>query len=127
MSKRAVASPGAPKAVGPYSQAIVAGGFVFCSGQIPLDPISGKLVESEDVAAHVRRAMDNLQAALEAAGSGLDKLVKVTIFMADMRDYLEVNKAYAAYAGDVPPARTAVQVAMLPLKARVEIEAIALA
>lgn len=127
MSKRAIATEGAPRAVGPYHQAIVAGGFVFCSGQVPLDPATGRLVESADVAEHVRRAMDNLRATLEAAGSGLDRLVKVTIFLADMGDYLTVNKAYAAYVGDVPPARSAVQVARLPLDARVEIEAIALA
>jgi 2-iminobutanoate/2-iminopropanoate deaminase len=127
MSKQAIATAGAPKAVGPYSQAIVAGGFVFCSGQIPLDPSTGRLIESADIGDHVRRAMDNLRAAIEAAGSGLDRLVKVTIFLADMRDYLAVNQAYAAYVGDVPPARTAVQVAVLPLAARVEIEAIALA
>jgi 2-iminobutanoate/2-iminopropanoate deaminase len=127
MSKRAIATDGAPKAVGPYSQAIVAGGFVFCAGQVPLDPATGKLIESADVADHVRRAMDNLRAVLEAAGSSLDKLVKVTIFLADMRDYLAVNKAYAQYTGAVPPARSAVQVARLPLDARVEIEVVALA
>lgn len=127
MSKRAIATDGAPKAVGPYSQAIVAGGLVFCSGQVPLDPGTGRLIESEDVGDHVRRAMDNIRATLEAAGSSLDKLVKVSIFLADMRDYLAVNKAYAAYVGAIPPARTAVQVAMLPLAARIEIEAIALA
>ena len=124
MSKRAVATKGAPKAVGPYSQAIVAGGLVFCAGQIPLGP-DGALVQSDDVRDHVRRVMDNVRAVLEAAGSSLDNLVKVTIFLADMADYPAVNEAYAAYVGAVPPARSAVQAAKLPLGARVEIEAIA--
>ena len=125
--KRAVSSAGAPKAVGPYSQAIVAGGLVFCSGQVPLDPATGKLIESADVGDHVRRALDNLKAVLESAGSSLDKAVKVTVFLADLADYPEVNRAYAGYFTDTPPARSAVQVAALPLRARVEIELIALA
>jgi 2-iminobutanoate/2-iminopropanoate deaminase len=125
--RRAVSSTGAPKAVGPYSQAIVAGGFVFTAGQIPLDPATGKLVESPDVGDHVRRALDNLKAVLEAAGSGLDKVVKSTVFLADLADYPEVNRVYAEYFTAVPPARSAVQVAALPLRARVEIELVALA
>ena len=124
MSKRAIATEGAPKAVGPYSQAIVAGGLVFCAGQIPLTP-EGKLIESDDVRDHVRRVMENVRAVLQAAGSDLDKLVKVTIFLADMADYPAVNEAYAAFVGEVPPARSAIQAAKLPLGARVEIEAIA--
>lgn len=125
MTKRAIATEGAPRAVGPYSQAVVGGGFVFCAGQIPLDPATGKLIESEDVRDHVHRAMNNLAAVLAAAGSGIEKLVKVTIFLSDLRDYPAVNEAYAKHVGDVPPARTTVQAAMLPLAARVEIDAIA--
>jgi 2-iminobutanoate/2-iminopropanoate deaminase len=126
MSKRAIATDGAPKAVGPYSQAVVAGGLVFCAGQIPLTP-EGKLIASDDVRDHVRRVMENVRAVLQAAGSDLDKLVKVTIFLADMADYPAVNEAYAAFVGEVPPARSAIQAAKLPLGARVEIEAIAAA
>jgi len=125
--KRAVSTTGAPKAVGPYSQAIVAGGFVFTAGQVPLDPATGKLVDSPDVGDHVRRALDNLAAVLEAAGSSLDKVVKVTVFLADLADYPDVNRAYAAYFSRTPPARSAVQVAALPLHARLEIEVVALA
>lgn len=125
--KRAITTEQAPKAVGPYSQAVVANGFVFCSGQIPLDPATGKLIESADIADHVRRVMENLRAVLEAAGSDFSKVVKTTIFVAQMSDFPEVNKAYATFFTDVPPARATVQAAALPLNARVEIEMTALA
>ncbi|NOY44086.1 MAG: RidA family protein [Deltaproteobacteria bacterium] len=124
--KRAVTTDGAPKAIGPYSQAVVAGGFVFCSGQIPLDPITGEMVEG-DVATQTRRVLENLKAVLEAAGSGLDRVVKTTVFLADMGDFAAMNQVYAGFFGDVPPARAAVEVAALPKGARVEIEAVALA
>ena len=126
MAKKIVVTEGAPKAVGPYSQAVVAGGFVFLSGQVPLDPRTGKLIESESVADHVRRVMDNLGSVLEAAGSEFDLAVKATIYLADMKDFPEVNRAYAAYFKDAPPARATVQVAALPLGARVEIDMVAL-
>jgi 2-iminobutanoate/2-iminopropanoate deaminase len=126
MSKRVISSEDAPKAVGPYSQAIAANGFVFLSGQVPLDPRTGKLIESADVGDHVRRVMDNLKAVLGAAGSGLDRAVKATIYLADIADFPAVNQAYAAYFGDRPPARATVQVGALPLGARVEIDLIAL-
>lgn len=124
--KRAITTEQAPKAVGPYSQAIVANGFVFCSGQIPLDPATGKLIDSADIGDHVRRVMENLRAVLEAAGSDFSNVVKTTIFVAQMSDFPEVNKAYAAFFTDVPPARATVQAAGLPLNARVEIEMTAL-
>jgi 2-iminobutanoate/2-iminopropanoate deaminase len=127
MSKRAISTEAAPKAVGPYSQAIAAAGCVFTSGQIPLDPATGKLIESDDVGDHVRRVMENLKAVLEAAGTRLEQTVKATIYLADMRDFPEVNRAYAAYFTELPPARATVQVAALPLGARVEIDLIALA
>ncbi len=127
MSKRAISTEAAPKAVGPYSQAIVAGGFVFLSGQVPLDPATGKLITSDAVGDHVRRAMDNLKAVLEAAGSGLERAVKATLYLADIADFPEVNRAYAAYFGAEPPARATLQVGALPLGARVEIDLIALA
>lgn len=126
-TKLAISSAAAPKAVGPYSQAISAGGFVFTSGQIPLDPATGKLIESADVGDHVRRVLDNLAAVLAAAGTNLQRAVKTTIFVADLKDFADVNKAYAAYFPDTPPARSTVQVAALPLGSRVEIEVVALA
>ncbi|MDH5674203.1 MAG: RidA family protein [Myxococcales bacterium] len=125
--KRVIETDLAPPAVGPYSQAIVAGGFVFLSGQVPLDPATGRLIESEDVGDHVARCFENLKAVLEAAGSDLDRAVKVTLYLADIHDYRAANEAYARYFGEAPPARAAFQVARLPLNARVEIDMIALA
>jgi 2-iminobutanoate/2-iminopropanoate deaminase len=127
MTKRAISTEHAPKAVGPYSQAIVAGGFIFLSGQVPLDPVSGRLIESDDIGDHVRRVMDNLQAVLHAAGSDFNRAVKATIYVTDLADFAEVNRAYAAYFRDAPPARATVQVVALPLNARVEIDLVALA
>jgi 2-iminobutanoate/2-iminopropanoate deaminase len=127
MSKRTISSEGAPKAVGPYSQAVVAGGFVFLSGQVPLDPRTGKLIESQDVADHVSRIMENLRSVLAAAGSDLSRVVKTTIYLADIADYPAVNRAYASYFKEAPPARTTLQAGGLPLGARVEIDMIALA
>jgi 2-iminobutanoate/2-iminopropanoate deaminase len=126
MTKRAISTDAAPKAVGPYSQAIAASGFVFLSGQVPLDPRTGKLIDSEVIGDHVRRAMDNLKGVLEAAGSSLERAVKVTIYLADIADFPDVNRAYAEYFGQAPPARAAIQVGALPLGARVEIDMIAL-
>src|SRR5437868_5880813 len=96
MSKKTVESPHAPKAVGPYSQAVVAGGFVFCAGQIPLDPATGQLVAG-DVQAQTARVMDNLKAVLEAAGSSFEQAVKVTIYLADLADFARMNDVYAKY------------------------------
>ena len=123
--KRTVSTPSAPAAIGPYSQAVVAGGFVFCSGQIPLDPATGALVEG-DIGVQTRRVLENLKAVLEAAGSGIDRVVKTTVFLADLADFQEMNAVYAEYFGGDPPARAAVQVAALPKGARIEIEAVAL-
>jgi 2-iminobutanoate/2-iminopropanoate deaminase len=128
--RRAVTTVGAPKAIGPYSQAVVwtgGGGLVFCSGQVALDPASGDLTGASDVRAQARRAMENLKAVLEAAGSGFDKVVKTTIFLADMGDFAAVNEVYGSYFAAEPPARSTVQVAALPRGALVEIEAIAIA
>lgn len=125
MSKRVVITEAAPAAVGPYSQAIVAAGFVFVSGQIPLDPSTGKLIESEAIDDHIRRVMDNLEAILREAGSGLGRVVKTTIYLTDITDFAAVNRAYAEYFHSAPPARATVQVAALPLNARVEIDVIA--
>jgi len=120
-----VSTADAPGAIGPYSQAIAAGELLFCSGQIPLDPSSGRIIEG-DVEAQTRRALDNLVAVLRAGGSSPEQVVKTTIFLADMDDFAKVNAVYGEYFSAEPPARSTVQVARLPRDVRVEIEAIAL-
>ncbi|HEY0605129.1 MAG TPA: RidA family protein [Herpetosiphonaceae bacterium] len=115
----------APGAIGPYSQAIVAGDLVFCSGQLPMDPSTGQLVTGS-IEEQTRRVLDNLSGLLEAAGSSRKHVVKTTIFLADMNDFAAVNATYAEYFDQEPPARSTVEVARLPRDARVEIEAIAL-
>src|SRR4029453_9132241 len=123
--KRVVFASTAPTPVGPYSQAIVAGGFVFASGQIPLDPASGKLVEGE-IEVQAERVLQNLRAVLEAAGSSLDHVVRATVYLVDLAVFPRVNAVYGGYFRAEPkPARTTVQVAALPLGAQVEIDAIA--
>jgi 2-iminobutanoate/2-iminopropanoate deaminase len=113
----------APAAVGAYSQAVVTGGLVFTAGQIPLHP-AGHLVEG-DVRVQTRQALDNLSAVLDAAGSGLDRAVKCTVFLADMNDFAAMNEVYGSYFVGDPPARSAVEVARLPRDVRVEIECVA--
>lgn len=120
-----VSTSQAPAAIGPYSQAIVTGEYVFCSGQIALDPQSGQLVEG-DVRAQARRVLENLSAVLNAANSSLAQVVKTTVFLVSMDDYAAVNEVYGEFFSGVAPARSAVAVAGLPRGARVEIEAIAL-
>ena len=124
--KNAVQTDRAPAAVGPYSQAIRAGGTVWASGQIPLDPATGRLVEG-GVEEQARQALRNLGAVLEAAGSGFDRVVKATVYLTDFADFEEVNRVYAEFMPSPPPARVCVQVSRLPRDARVEIDAIALA
>jgi len=114
----------APAAIGPYSQAIVVNTMIYCSGQIPINPVSGN-IESEDIAAQTRQVLNNLRAVLTAAGSGLDKVVKTTIFLTDLNDFQIVNSIYAEAFGAHKPARSTVQVARLPRAAKIEIEAIA--
>jgi 2-iminobutanoate/2-iminopropanoate deaminase len=127
MTKRAViVSAGAPAAIGPYSQAIRAGGLVFVSGQIPLDPGTGQVVQG-GIAAQAERVLTSLRAILDAAGSGLERVVKTTVFLTDLGDFAEVNAVYARYFSQTPPARATVQVAALPRGVRIEIEAVALA
>ena len=120
-----IKTEGAPAAIGPYSQAVRAGGFIFCSGQIPTDPKTGEFVPG-GVAEQTEQVMRNLMAVLEAAGSGLDRIVKTTVFLADMNDFAAMNEVYGRYFQENPPARATVQAARLPRDARVEIEAIAL-
>jgi len=115
----------APQAIGPYSQAIKANGFVFASGQIPLDPATGQLIEG-DIRAQTERVLNNVQAVLEAAGSALDRVVKTTVFLADMNDFAVVNEVYANFFGATRPARSTVQAARLPRDVKVEIEVVAL-
>ena len=122
--KTVVATTNAPEAIGPYSQAISAEGFVFCSGQVPLDPLTGELVGGS-ISDQTRRCMENLGAVLEAAGTSLVHMVKVTVYLTDINDYPECNDAYADFVGAEPPARAAVAVAALPRGARVEIDCIA--
>ena len=117
----------APQALGPYSQAIRANGFIFCSGQIPIDPAAGAVVATTTAADQARQAITNLQKVLEAAGSGLDKVVKTTVFLGDMNDFAAVNVVYAELFGGTKPARSCVQAARLPKDVKIEIEAIAVA
>lgn len=130
MSRQVISTDGAPKAIGPYSQAIVsvpspAGRTVYCSGQIPLDPQTGELVGAGDVKAQAHRILQNLGAVLQAAGGSLAAVVKTTIFLTDLQDFVLVNEVYASYFPEAPPARATVQVSALPRGAQVEIEAIA--
>jgi 2-iminobutanoate/2-iminopropanoate deaminase len=122
--REAVSSEQAPKAIGPYSQAIRAGDFLFLSGQIPLDPATGQLVPG-DVAAQTRQVLDNLRAVLAAAGLSVDAVVRTTIYLVDLGDFAVVNEVYSSYFADPAPARATVQVSRLPRDARVEIDAIA--
>jgi 2-iminobutanoate/2-iminopropanoate deaminase len=123
--RQIVETEGAPRAIGPYSQAIRAGGFVFCSGQIPLDPLTGEFVAG-GVAEQTEQVLRNLSAVLEAAGTGLERVVKTTVFLADMNDFAAMNEVYGRYFTDDPPARATVEAARLPRDARVEIEVVAL-
>jgi 2-iminobutanoate/2-iminopropanoate deaminase len=124
MTRQAVSTPGAPAAIGPYSQAIRSAELVFCSGQLGLDPATGELVEG-DTAAQAERALRNLGAVLDAAGCSFADVVKVTIFLTDLADFTAVNAVYVRFMDEPPPARSTVEVAGLPKGARIEIEAIA--
>lgn len=125
-SIEAIQTPAAPEPVGPYNQAVLAGGWLFCSGQIALDPVSGAMVGDGDVEAETRQVLSNLVAVLRAAGSGPNQVVRTTVFLADLADFARVNAIYAeTFQGPVPPARACVQVAALPRGARVEIDCIA--
>ena len=124
--KQIVATDEAPRAIGPYSQAVVAGGLVFASGQIPLDPRTGEFVAG-GIREQTERVMQNLSAVLRAAGSGLERVLKATVYLADMADFAEMNEVYGSYFREEPPARSTVQAARLPRDARVEIDVIALA
>jgi 2-iminobutanoate/2-iminopropanoate deaminase len=122
--KEAVSSPDAPKAIGPYSQAVRAGQLLFVSGQVPLDPATGQIVAG-DIQTQTRRVFDNLAAVLKAGGRSFADVVRTTVFLADMNDFSAVNDVYGTYFSTPYPARATVQVARLPKDARVEIDLIA--
>ena len=125
MKRQIVQTDNAPGAVGPYSQGTRTDQMVFTAGQLPLDPATGKMVAG-DIQDQTRQSLKNLQAVLEAAGAGLDSVMKTTVFLQDMGEFKLMNEIYAEFFPDNPPARSAVEVAALPLGARVEIEAIGL-
>jgi len=125
MIRHVVATDRAPGAVGPYSQAIRTDALVFTAGQIPLDPATGALVEGP-IEAQTRRVLENISAVLEAAGSSLGRVVKMTVFITDLGNFQRMNAVYADFFPDAPPARSAVQVGALPLGAHIEMEAVAL-
>ena len=115
----------APAPIGPYSQAVRANGFIFISGQIPVNPETGTLIKN-DAENQARQVLKNLEAIVTAAGSSLSKMVKTTVYLIDMKDFPSVNRVYEEFLGDVKPARATVQVARLPMDARIEIDAVAL-
>ncbi|MBI3271241.1 MAG: RidA family protein [Planctomycetes bacterium] len=122
--RRVVATESAPRAIGPYSQAIACGDWVFTSGQIAIDPASGTLVPG-GITEQTRRVLENLGAVLAAAGSSLDRVVKTTVFLKDMGEFAAMNEVYATFFREAPPARSTVEAARLPRDVRVEIDAIA--
>lgn len=123
MKREIISTNNAPQAIGPYSQGMKIGDFIFTSGQIPINPETGELVT--DIQKATRQSLENLKGVLEAAGSSLDKVVKVSVFVKDMNDFALVNEIYAEYFNENPPARSCVEVARLPKDAVIEIEAIA--
>jgi 2-iminobutanoate/2-iminopropanoate deaminase len=124
--RQVIATPNAPRAIGPYSQAIEANGFIFVSGQIPLDPATQQIVEG-GVAEQTERVLNNLEAILKAAGSGLDKVVRTGVYLKDMGEFAAMNEVYARFFPQSAPARSTVEVARLPRDVRIEIDVIALA
>lgn len=125
MGKKIVSTDAAPKAIGPYSQAVDLGDLVFLSGQIPLDPASGQFVGAGDIVAQTERVLQNMQGVLQAAGMTLSNVVRTTVFMIDLAEFPKMNEVYAKFFSQDPPARSTVQVAALPRGSRVEIDAIA--
>ena len=123
--RRVVSTASAPRAIGPYSQAIVAGGFVFTAGQIALDPATSTLVGGGDVARETERVLESLKAILAAAGTSLERVVRCDVYLADLADFGAMNEVYARYFPAAPPARLTIEAARLPKDARVEISAIA--
>ena len=125
MNKKVIQTEKAPKAIGPYSQAIQAGNFLFLSGQIPLDPKTGELVKG-DIRKQTQQVLENIKGILESQGLGMENVVKSTIFLKDIANFNQVNEVYATYFPSSPPARSTVEVAKLPRDADIEIEALAI-
>lgn len=121
MTRKAISTQNAPAAIGPYSQAIAANNLLFMSGQLPIDPAIGKIIDG-DISSRTRQIMKNAQAVAKEAGTGLHQVVKTTIFLTDLADFQEVNAAYGSFFPEAPPARSTVQVAALPLGSNIEIE-----
>jgi len=126
MPREVIQTDKAPKAIGPYAQAIKADGFLFTSGQIAIDPATGRLIDG-DISAQTRRVLENLKAVLESGGSSLNQVVKATVYLTDLSAFSKMNEVYAEYLGHVKPARSTVGVASLPLGASVEIDLVAIA
>ncbi len=125
-TSKAIFTKGAPSPVGPYSQAVLAGGWLYCSGQIPLDPKSGKLVGNGDIEAETRQVLSNLKSVLEAGGTTTSRVVKTTIFLVDLKDFEKVNSIYSeTFMNGTSPARACIEVSSLPKGAKVEIDCIA--
>lgn len=124
MSKDVVTTPNAPAAIGPYSQAVRSGHLLFLSGQIPLDPATGQLIAG-DITAQTERVLKNLAAILEAAGSGLDRVLKTTVYLKDLAEFGKMNEVYGKFFGEKPPARATVEVSRLPRDAAIEIDLVA--
>ncbi|HME08880.1 MAG TPA: RidA family protein [Bryobacteraceae bacterium] len=122
--RKTISTENAPKAIGPYSQAVVCNGMAFLSGQIPLDPRTNQLIDG-DIAAQTERVLENIKAVLEASGASLDSVVKTTVFLQDMGDFAKMNEVYGRYFAVDPPARSTVQAARLPRDVKVEIDCIA--
>ena len=122
--KTIISTEQAPKAIGPYSQAVICNGFAFLSGQIPLDPATNQLIEG-GIAAQTERVLENLKSVLEAAGSSLDRVVKTTVYLKDMGEFAKMNEVYGRYFASNPPARATVEAARLPRDVAVEIDCIA--
>jgi 2-iminobutanoate/2-iminopropanoate deaminase len=122
--KQTISTDRAPKAIGPYSQAVISGGFAFLSGQIAIDPVANQLVDG-DIGVQTERVLENLKGVLEAAGSSLSRVVKTSVFLKDMGEFSKMNEVYARYFPENPPARSTVEAARLPRDVRVEIDCIA--
>lgn len=122
--KKPIVTTKAPAAIGPYAQAVVSGGVLYASGQIPLDPVSGQIVDG-DIVTQTERVLQNLQAVLEAGGASLDSVLKTTVYLKDMAEFAAMNEVYGRFFSKNPPARATVEVARLPRDVRVEIDCIA--
>jgi 2-iminobutanoate/2-iminopropanoate deaminase len=125
IEKRVISTPLAPAAIGPYSQAVRAGNLIFVSGQIPIDPVTGVLIEARDIQSQTRRALLNVQEILSAGGASIDTVVRTTVFLKDMNDFTEMNRVYGEFFSTAAPARATIEVSRLPRDAAIEIDCIA--